>query len=62
MSAAIHDFRVTDHGSEVVLLLLDADGQEVQRMTINWLSGLRLMNETSAAVAKAVAAPRSPQE
>jgi hypothetical protein len=48
--ASIRDFRVTNVGPNVVVLLLDGDGREIGRLTLSWITGLRLMNEAALAV------------
>jgi len=46
----VRDFRIVNYGSDVILLLLDAEGREVFRMTMSWITGVRLLNEAAMAV------------
>jgi hypothetical protein len=46
----IVDFKVRNDGPKVVLIFLDKEGQEVQKMTMSWITGLRLEKETHLAV------------
>jgi hypothetical protein len=50
----IKDFRVTNVGYWIYLLLLDGEGKEVIRLQLSWMSGLRLLGEARTAVALAM--------
>jgi hypothetical protein len=46
----IVDFKIRNDGPKVVLIFLDVEGNEVQKITMNWIMGLRLEKETHMAV------------
>lgn len=46
----IVDFKVRNDGPKVVLIFLDSEGNEVQRVTMSWINGVRLEREAHMAV------------
>ena len=48
--SAIVDFKIRNDGSKIVLIFMDADNKEVQKINLSLVSGFRLMKETEMAV------------
>ena len=46
----IADFKVANNGTEVVLIFIDAEHNELQRINFSWVSAFRLAKEISSAV------------
>jgi len=46
----ITDFKVRNDGSDIVLIFVDAENNELQRFNFSWVSAFRLAKEISLAV------------
>jgi hypothetical protein len=46
----IVDFKIRNDGPKIVLIFVDKNNQEIQKINLSWISGYRLMKETEMAV------------